>query len=78
MPARKRPHHNDSCREKIQTSQLLNRLQDHALGAIDLERTQIDAIKILLAKKLPDLSHVTHEGGEEPVKHVFGWMPVQS
>lgn len=79
MAARKnRINHTDSCREKIKTSQLLNRLQDHALGIIELEKTQIDAIKILLGKTLPDLSAVAlGEMNKEQAKQVFGWLPVQ-
>lgn len=77
-PRNNQSKHNENCREKIQTTQLIIRLQDHAFGAVELTKTQIDAIKILLAKKLPDLATVTHEGGDEPIKHVFGWMPVQN
>lgn len=67
MPARHRLNHNESCREKIRTSQLLNRLQDHAFGRIDLNPCQIKSIEILLKKTLPDLVaveghlHVTHD-----------------
>ncbi|UGQ44962.1 hypothetical protein [Massilia endophytica] len=49
-------------RTKIQASQLINRLTDHALGLNDLTPTQIKAIEILLRKSLPDLSAVAHEG----------------
>lgn len=53
---------NDSCREKIQTSQLLNRLQDSVIGDEPKELTtnQLSAIKILLSKTLPDLSSVAY------------------
>lgn len=57
---------------KIQTSQLINRLQNHALGkkvggkAIDLSPTQLRAIEILLKKAIPDLSAVDMDvGGKE-------------
>lgn len=62
MAARKKAHHNDSCREKIKTSQLINRLQNHVLRKTKLSRTQIQAIKILLAKTLPDLKSIEHTG----------------
>lgn len=57
--------HQDDVRSKIQASQLINRLTDHALDGLELSPTQIKAIEILLRKSLPDLSAVelTGEGG---------------
>lgn len=49
-------------RKKIQTSQLINRLTNHALGQIELENTQVRAIEVLLKKVLPDLQAVEHSG----------------
>jgi hypothetical protein len=49
----------DDVRKKIRATQLLNRLQNHALGIIDLQMTQIRAIEILLRKRLPDLAAAT-------------------
>jgi hypothetical protein len=52
-------------RTKIQVSQLLNVLQNHALGlSEDLPASRLRAIEILLKKTLPDLSQVeaTHSG----------------
>lgn len=59
MAARLRNTHQDDVRAKIQTSQLVNRLNDHALGKIELSASQIKAIEILIRKTLPDLSAVT-------------------
>jgi hypothetical protein len=59
MAERLRKTHQDDVRTKIQTSQLINRLQDHALGKIKLEATQIKSIEVLIRKTLPDLSQVT-------------------
>lgn len=56
MAARLRSRHQDEVRTKIQTSQLINRLQDHALGEVELSPTQIKAVEVLLRKTLPDLS----------------------
>jgi hypothetical protein len=56
MAARLRPTHQDSVRDKIRTSQLVNRLQDHAFGEVELTKTQIKAIEVLIRKTLPDLS----------------------
>ncbi len=49
-------------RAKIQTTQLIKRLQDSALGKIELESNRIKAIEILLRKTLPDLSQTTLVG----------------
>lgn len=62
MAARMRTTHQDDVRAKIQTSQLLNRLEKHALGDLDLSATQIKAIEVLVRKTLPDLSAVTIDG----------------
>lgn len=46
-------------RNRIQTSMLVNRLTDHALGKVELQPTQVKAIEILLKKTMPDLSQVS-------------------
>lgn len=46
----------EEARLKIKTTQLINRLQNHILGKVEMSRTQISATKILLGKVLPDLS----------------------
>ena len=58
MAARIRTKHQDEVRSKIQTTQLINRLQDHVFGDVDISQTQLKAIEILLKKNLPDLSAV--------------------
>jgi hypothetical protein len=50
--------HQDDVRAKIQTSQLVNRLTDHALGTVELTQTQVRAIEILIKKTLPDLQAI--------------------
>lgn len=50
--------HQDDVRAKIQTSQLVNRLTDHALGDTELSQTQVRAIEILIRKTLPDLQAI--------------------
>lgn len=45
-------------RDRIRTTMLTKRLQDHALGKLDLQPTQLKAIEILLKKTLADLSSV--------------------
>lgn len=65
MAARLNRRHQDLVRDKIQANQLINRLENHALGEIDLSQTQIKAIEILLRKTLPDLNAVAVEGSGE-------------
>jgi len=58
MAERLRKRHQDEIRTKIQTSQLINVLQNHALGAdeIEITPTRMKAIEPLLKKSLPDLT----------------------
>jgi hypothetical protein len=49
-------------RERIQTSMLLNRLSEHALGNVEMSATAVRAAEILLSKALPSLSSVEHSG----------------
>lgn len=72
MAARLRAKHQDEIRTKIQASQLINVLQDHALGLTEeLSASRMKAIEILLRKSVPDLSAVTLEGNDEnPVRVV--------
>ena len=69
MAERMRKTHQDDVRAKIQTSQLINRLTDHALGNVELSPTQVRAIEILIKTTLPDLSTVELTGdAENPVE----------
>jgi hypothetical protein len=57
MAARLRKTHQEDVRTKIQVSQLINVLQNHALGVTEeLPASRLKAIEILLKKTLPDLS----------------------
>ena len=63
MAARKnRIQHDENTRKKIQASQLINRLTNHALGSEEMENSQVRAAEILLKKILPDLSNVDFQG----------------
>jgi len=55
--------HDEETRAKIQTSQLLNRLNDHVFSGTEVSQTQMKAIEILLRKTLPDLAATTISGG---------------
>jgi hypothetical protein len=61
MAARMRKYHQDEVRAKIQASQLVNRLTDCAMGKVVLNTQQVQAIKVLLDKSLPNLSDVKIE-----------------
>lgn len=67
MAARLRAKHQDEVRAKIQASQLVNVLQNHALGEDEKEMTpsRLKAIEILLRKSLPDLSSTEITGNED-------------
>lgn len=65
MAARINSKHDEKTRLKIQTSQLVNRLQSFANGEVELTRDQIKAIEVLLKKSLPDLSSMTIAGDED-------------
>lgn len=58
MAARHNIRHDLATRERIQTSQLVNRLRDCALGEIVMDAVQVRAAEILLAKTLPNLASV--------------------
>lgn len=57
MAARKRKiRHDEETRAKIQASQIINRLQDHIFGSVELSASQVSAALGLLKKTIPDLS----------------------
>ena len=74
MAARKDLHHTKQVRKKIQTSQLVNRLQANALGELDPEMSvgQIRSAETLLRKSVPDLSATDITTGGEQVKVELG------
>lgn len=50
MAARIRKHHQEEIKAKIQASQLVNFLQNHALSESEAKPSQVDAAKFLLNK----------------------------
>ena len=70
--------HDKETREKIRTSQLINRLTNSVLPRKDrkqvlkidrLDAVQVNAIKVLLSKALPDLQQVQMDiGGDVSIK----------
>ena len=75
MAARKlRPKHTDEIRNKIRASQLVNRLENHVFGEVEMNSTQVTAALGLLKKCVPDIQAVQHSGDDKnPIQHVFGW-----
>ena len=72
MAARKQRWHPEEVRKRIQASQLINRLNDHALSQneVKMDATQIQAARILLGKVLPDLASTTIAGdADKPIAH---------
>ncbi len=73
MAARLNKLHSAEVRAKIQASQLINVLQEHALtGESEISPTRLKAIEIRLRKSIPDLSAVTVTGDEENPVSVVG------
>ena len=67
MAARLKPRHQEDIRLKIQGSQLLNLLQNHALDNKDLSDSRIKCAQILLAKILPDLKAIDYKLDGDPI-----------
>lgn len=61
------PEHDERTRAKIQTSQIINRLNSFVNGEVELTTAQVTAALGLLKKTLPDLASITHEGGDTPI-----------
>lgn len=71
MAARLNPRHSDMVRSKIQASALINRLQQCAMGELDLTPSQIKAIDSLLDRSVPKLSQIQHVGDNDgPIQMV--------
>lgn len=70
MAARKQRWHPDEVRQRIKASQLINRLQDHAISEKPLmDNSQVTAARALLNKVLPDLASTEMKGdGGGPVQ----------
>ena len=63
MAKRKQLFHPDEIKKKIQTSQLINRLQDNAFADEEFLTTgQIKSIESLLDRTIPRLKAVDHTG----------------
>ncbi len=54
--------HDEETRSKIKAAQIINRLQDHVFGKVDLKPEQVSSAKILLGKVLADMKAIEHSG----------------
>jgi hypothetical protein len=77
MAARKTRTLTEGWKQKIQTSMLINRLQDHVNGKIEMVPSQVTAALGLLKKTAPDLSSVAHGQDTDlpPIQHEIGLRP---
>lgn len=55
----------DNVRAKIRTSMLIKRLEDHALGLVQMSATQVSAALGVARKSLPDLTATELSGAVE-------------
>jgi hypothetical protein len=61
MAARLNRLHQDAVKEKIKVSQLINAVQNHALGTHELSSTQLDAAKFLLNKRIGNAAQIVEQ-----------------
>lgn len=62
MAARLRPRHQEDVRSKIKVSNIIDRLEKHVDGLIELSPTQVTSARILLDKSLASLVATEHTG----------------
>jgi hypothetical protein len=55
----------EEVRAKIQAGNLINRLEKHINGEIELQNSQLKAIEILLDRSIPKLSAIEVSGNED-------------
>jgi hypothetical protein len=69
----------DAARAKIDTEKLIERINMHAMGKLEMSPTQLAAAQALLRKTLPDLVGVKAEIESSPVVFNFliGTQPKQ-
>lgn len=72
MAARLNNRHQQSVKDKIQASQLVNLLQNHAIDGTELSQTRIDAAKFLLNKTLSNapVEQYTELSGELGIRKI--------
>ncbi len=71
MAARLDRRHSELSKSRIKTTLLLERVQSHAFGEVEMTPSQLQAAFGLLDRTVPKLSTIQHVGDEEggPIKH---------
>lgn len=78
MAARLRARHQDEVKAKIQASQLVNLLQDHALKGRELDSTRVDSAKFLLNKLLSNAPTEVSGPDGGPIEVTATWLAGRS
>lgn len=65
MAARLNRNHSEQVRLKIQASVIIDRLQKHFNGKLELSRDQLKSAEILLDRSVPKLSQIQHTGKDD-------------
>jgi hypothetical protein len=75
MAAREDRVHTNQVRARIQTSQLITRLENNALDELDIPMTkeQIASARIVLAKAMPDLKATDVQPDADGELKPFSW-----
>jgi hypothetical protein len=79
-------HQTEACRAKIKTTQILNRLQRHLEGKLELSPTQVRCAEIMLNKSLANLTATEISGDvasfvmrlPEPAPSMDDWQRTNS
>lgn len=75
MAARLNPRNQQSVRDKIQATQLVKRLQDEALGKIQMTDGQRDSAKFLLSRCISPPVPKDDEGKTPSGPVLIAWQP---
>jgi hypothetical protein len=75
MAARLNPRNQQSVRDKIQATQLVKRLQDEALGKIEMTDGQRDSAKFLLSRCLSPPVPRDDDGKKPEGAVLITWQP---
>lgn len=76
MAARKNLKHAEKTKERIQTSMLINRLENYILGKVEMSGPQVTAALGLLKKTTPDMSSVEMKAEIEQTNYVVDSNPL--
>jgi hypothetical protein len=63
--------HDEKTKALIRASQLLNRLNQHANGEVEMTQAQVQSAKIVIGKVIPDLKSMELRGPGEEGEHTM-------